>query len=82
MPSFLLDQIGQMNMNEPSGITIPSNIDSSKSMKPTSLNGAQRTETQGKDMSTWLSLFADLDPLSNPDAIGPGETATEGKQAC
>ncbi|XP_004701597.1 islet cell autoantigen 1-like protein isoform X1 [Echinops telfairi] len=23
-----------------------------------------------QDMSTWFSLFADLDPLSNPDAIG------------
>lgn len=23
-----------------------------------------------KDMSAWFSLFADLDPLSNPDAIG------------
>lgn len=22
------------------------------------------------DMSQWFSLFADLDPLSNPDAIG------------
>ena len=23
-----------------------------------------------QDMSQWFSLFADLDPLSNPDAIG------------
>lgn len=23
-----------------------------------------------KDMSAWFNLFADLDPLSNPDAIG------------
>lgn len=23
-----------------------------------------------KDMSAWFSLFADLDPLSNPDAVG------------
>lgn len=23
-----------------------------------------------QDMSAWFSLFADLDPLSNPDAIG------------
>ncbi|XP_067404984.1 islet cell autoantigen 1-like protein [Emydura macquarii macquarii] len=27
-------------------------------------------ESGNQDMSTWFSLFADLDPLSNPDAIG------------
>ncbi|KAJ3584114.1 hypothetical protein NHX12_014610 [Muraenolepis orangiensis] len=26
-----------------------------------------------KDMSAWFNLFADLDPLSNPDAIGRSE---------
>ena len=25
---------------------------------------------RNKDMSQWFSLFADLDPLANPDAIG------------
>jgi hypothetical protein len=25
---------------------------------------------QKTDMSAWFNLFADLDPLSNPDAIG------------
>jgi len=83
MPSFLLDQIGQSAMNEPSGKNVPTNnADLSKS-KPLNLSkGMQRTEQQGKDMSTWLSLFADLDPLSNPDAVGPGDGAKEGKQAC
>ena len=28
---------------------------------------------QGQDMSAWFNLFADLDPLSNPDAIGKTE---------
>ena len=23
----------------------------------------------GKDMSSWYNLFADLDPLGNPDAL-------------
>ena len=27
-------------------------------------------QSEKKDMSAWFSLFADLDPLSNPDAIG------------
>ena len=28
---------------------------------------------QKQDMSAWFNLFADLDPLSNPDAIGKNE---------
>ena len=27
-------------------------------------------ESQKRNMSEWFSLFADLDPLANPDAIG------------
>ena len=27
-------------------------------------------KSKAKDMSQWFSLFADLDPLANPDAIG------------
>ncbi|KAK7832068.1 hypothetical protein U0070_015215 [Myodes glareolus] len=33
--------------------------------------GASNTPNNGnQDMSAWFNLFADLDPLSNPDAIG------------
>ncbi len=28
------------------------------------------SQKSNKDMSQWFSLFADLDPLANPDAIG------------
>ncbi|KAM6910730.1 islet cell autoantigen 1 [Xenentodon cancila] len=36
-------------------------------------------ETAGKpkDLSTWFNLFADLDPLSNPDAVGKSSTEHE-----
>ncbi|XP_023661720.1 islet cell autoantigen 1-like isoform X4 [Paramormyrops kingsleyae] len=34
--------------------------------KPT----ANAPKVSGRDMSAWFNLFADLDPLSNPDAIG------------
>lgn len=27
-------------------------------------------DTSSQDMSAWFSVFADLDPLSDPDAIG------------
>ncbi|KAM7153196.1 islet cell autoantigen 1-like protein [Macrochelys suwanniensis] len=32
--------------------------------------GSLTLENSNQDMSAWFSLFADLDPLSNPDAIG------------
>ncbi|KAM7382961.1 hypothetical protein PAMP_002654 [Pampus punctatissimus] len=36
-------------------------------------------ETTGtsKDLSAWFNLFADLDPLSNPDAVGKTDTEHE-----
>ncbi len=34
----------------------------------------------GADMSQWFSLFADLDPLANPDAIG--KTTKEEDKNC
>ncbi|XP_045909477.1 islet cell autoantigen 1-like [Micropterus dolomieu] len=33
-------------------------------------SAAHATPSGSKDMSAWFNLFADLDPLSNPDAIG------------
>jgi len=86
MPSFLLDQIGKSNPPETSKTT-SNNKDASKFSKTMSniLPGGsqnQKSDSQGKDMSAWLNLFAELDPLSNPDAVGASEVATEGKQAC
>ena len=40
-----------------------------------SLPGADKA-----DMSQWFSLFADLDPLANPDAIG--KTTKEEDKNC
>ncbi|CAM9608354.1 unnamed protein product [Lampetra fluviatilis] len=37
------------------------------SARPAVVDGAGKP---GKDMSAWFNLFADLDPLQNPDAIG------------
>jgi hypothetical protein len=91
MPSFLLDQIGKPAMGQSSKLTSTStNKDQSKIFsKPgsTGLYGANAHATKGetppgKDMSKWFSLFADLDPLANPDAVGATEVASDGKQAC
>ena len=40
------------------------------SLGRTTSNDSQSPSSNKKDMSQWFSLFADLDPLANPDAIG------------
>ncbi|XP_051467544.1 islet cell autoantigen 1 isoform X3 [Apus apus] len=80
LPSQLLDQ--NMNdlqsslhgwaANSVSPLSVPQ-----PAQKPSSLN-ANKTPVKGdteptknpKDLTAWFSLFADLDPLSNPDAVG------------
>ncbi|XP_028408936.1 islet cell autoantigen 1-like [Dendronephthya gigantea] len=34
------------------------------------------------NLSTWLNLFSDLDPLSNPDAIGQENQENDAKRSC
>ena len=34
--------------------------------------------SKNKDMSQWFNLFADLDPLANPDTVGSQKTQWEG----
>lgn len=63
MPSSLLESL---NLNSAGGKT-----QAPSSSQPTK-QGAKSKQKKGQktDMSAWFSLFADLDPLSNPDAIG------------
>lgn len=42
----------------------------SQSAQPAPSSAATAASGGSKDMSAWFNLFADLDPLSNPDAIG------------
>lgn len=44
-----------------------------QSAQPASSLAAEAAPGASKDMSAWFNLFADLDPLSNPDAIGRSE---------
>ena len=65
---FLDDDILQIQSSEPIDKKI-SNIErttSNESQSPSS----STPQSNKKDMSQWFSLFADLDPLANPDAIG------------
>ncbi|XP_047432590.1 islet cell autoantigen 1-like isoform X2 [Mugil cephalus] len=41
-----------------------------QSAEPAPSSAANAPAGGSKDMSAWFNLFADLDPLSNPDAIG------------
>jgi hypothetical protein len=42
---------------------------------------AQNKPSDG-NLSTWLNLFSDLDPLSNPDAIGQENQENDAKRSC
>ncbi|KAM9835821.1 islet cell autoantigen 1-like [Aulostomus maculatus] len=42
----------------------------SQSAPPPPAPATNATASASRDMSAWFNLFADLDPLSNPDAIG------------
>lgn len=79
MPSNLLDlnkQMSVMSLSQSSTAGAPS-AGAQASSKSQGVNKSQqqlpksKSNKQGKkDMSAWFSLFADLDPLSNPDAVG------------
>ncbi|KAJ8354495.1 hypothetical protein SKAU_G00220620 [Synaphobranchus kaupii] len=77
LPSQLLDQNMNnlhsqfsnwaMSIPQPvSQATEPSSGANQDSTKP----AARETLGASKDLSAWFNLFADLDPLSNPDAVG------------
>ncbi|XP_052812921.1 islet cell autoantigen 1-like isoform X2 [Mya arenaria] len=81
MPSDLLDMNGQMGGNS-SGDTPMMPVQSSAppsqpSSAPQAENQAKQTGARPKqkkgqksNMSAWFDLFADLDPLADPDSIG------------
>ena len=67
LPSQLFD-FGNLSSAPPSG------------NMPKGMSGAPAGSGAGKskDMSQWFSLFADLDPLANPDDVGSQKTQWEG----
>lgn len=74
LPSKLLDQNMKDLQSTVSGWTsaIPQNIpeNSCVASQISSKSGVKGKYDTSKDLSAWFNLFADLDPLSNPDAIG------------
>ncbi|XP_044284789.1 islet cell autoantigen 1 isoform X4 [Varanus komodoensis] len=59
---------GEVESNQSSSGFLPSQLlDQNMNDLQSSL---QETASSSKDLTAWFSLFADLDPLSNPDAVG------------
>ncbi|XP_031432000.1 islet cell autoantigen 1 isoform X2 [Clupea harengus] len=77
LPSYLLDQ--NMNGLQSSASDWPTDIPQPVSTAAEQSSGANQNFSRpavrempesSKDLSAWFNLFADLDPLANPDAIG------------
>ncbi|XP_038135482.1 islet cell autoantigen 1 [Cyprinodon tularosa] len=69
LPSQLLDQSLNWTSTVPQPVTCAAECSSRAEQNP-SKPAAKETAGTSKDLSAWFNLFADLDPLSNPDAIG------------
>lgn len=94
LPSQLLDLnlgIGDLNMQRKGPIppvsaaaaNSSSSANSDKTPSAAKPMSAPSKKDKQKDMSMWFNLFADLDPLSNPDAIGKtAEDVTEQDRNC
>nr|XP_046254955.1 islet cell autoantigen 1 isoform X2 [Scatophagus argus] len=79
LPSQLLDQSlnnPQSSLSDWAGI-VPQPERSSGANQNPSKPAVKETTGTSKDLSAWFDLFADLDPLSNPDAVGKTDTEHE-----
>uniref|UniRef100_A0A4W6G338 Islet cell autoantigen 1 n=1 Tax=Lates calcarifer TaxID=8187 RepID=A0A4W6G338_LATCA len=82
LPSQLLDQSlnnPQSSLSDWAGIapqTIAQTTEPSSGANQNPSKPAVKAGTS-KDLSAWFNLFADLDPLSNPDAVGKTDTEHE-----
>uniref|UniRef100_A0A3Q1CKP0 AH domain-containing protein n=1 Tax=Amphiprion ocellaris TaxID=80972 RepID=A0A3Q1CKP0_AMPOC len=81
LPSQLLDQSLnnlQSSVSDWAGI-IPQPVTQATEHSSGSNQNPSKPAVKGtsKDLSAWFNLFADLDPLSNPDAVGKADTQHE-----
>ncbi|XP_044216405.1 islet cell autoantigen 1 [Thunnus albacares] len=84
LPSQLLDQSLnnlQSSLSDWAGIipqpVAPTTEHSSGANQNPPKPAVKDTTGTSKDLSAWFNLFADLDPLSNPDAVGKTDTEHE-----
>ncbi|XP_034409471.1 islet cell autoantigen 1 [Cyclopterus lumpus] len=72
LPSHLLDQslnAQQSCLSDRAGVAPAKDPSSGANQNPDKPAVKENVGTS-KDLSAWFNLFADLDPLSNPDAVG------------
>ncbi len=97
MPSDLIDSFASLDPYAPSGGgNFPPAQQATGGLAPTDLLGPSAPTPAGQqagmrrgpmkpsdgNLSTWLNLFSDLDPLSNPDAIGQENQENDAKRSC
>lgn len=51
-------------------ILCPEAVEAKREDQPKSSNAVQQSSSNKKNLSAWYDLFAELDPVKNPDAIG------------
>lgn len=90
LPSQLLDmqrEITMLSINEEEG-SKPSKVNYTPQPLPSHKKSSIKSsagkpkKTSTKDMSAWFNLFADLDPLANPDAIGKESGEVDDDRNC
>ncbi|XP_050046909.1 islet cell autoantigen 1 isoform X1 [Dermacentor andersoni] len=85
LPSQLLDLEDGIGALESKGMPAEALVQSLEPIKPAAVTTQKAQPIPGpmsrpnlkkdkRDMSAWFNLFADLDPLANPDAIGKKST--------
>ncbi|KAL0984811.1 hypothetical protein UPYG_G00147280 [Umbra pygmaea] len=78
LPSQLLDQnrnhlqtaLSDWTASIPQPISQATEQSSGANQNPSRPAAVREKPATSKDLSAWFNLFADLDPLSNPDAVG------------
>lgn len=76
---------GMLGRSQMPGGLRQGNQEASQSKQAQSLPAKGKEKGRGKkgsDMSAWFSLFSDLDPLANPDAIDKQNKKTEEERQC
>ncbi|XP_043974237.1 islet cell autoantigen 1 [Gambusia affinis] len=77
LPSQLLDQsLNKSSVSDWTGIVPQPDLSPGSGQNPLK-PAVKETSGPSKDLSAWFNLFADLDPLSNPDAIGAASRENE-----
>lgn len=89
LPSQLLDMQKEMTLLsvnreglEASKTNPSPRLSASPKKNDTKINATKSKRVSAKNMSAWFNLFADLDPLANPDAVGKQSGEVDDDRNC